>query len=194
MRTTIKARTSRSSGSAERGSAYLVALLVLVVLSVVGLSLVLITQTEAQIGANERIINRNFYAADSGIAVSVARVLISGIRSTLLFKLDEANATANQYARQDEVSVAPAFTIGQNPCNLCQINSKPRYYRFNHLIASRATRYGVVAGDRHPMAQKNITAMVEVQPIEAPSNFDDLDSDTASFVADNFGTGAGQLF
>jgi Tfp pilus assembly protein PilX len=54
----------------EAGSAYLVAILALVVLTIAGLSLALITQTETQIGANEKMVERAFYAADSGIAIS----------------------------------------------------------------------------------------------------------------------------
>ena len=62
---------------AERGSAYLVALLVLVLLTIIGLSLSLITQTEMQIGANERLIERSFYVADSGISLATARTLVT---------------------------------------------------------------------------------------------------------------------
>ncbi|MBV8202862.1 MAG: hypothetical protein JOZ15_19775, partial [Acidobacteria bacterium] len=56
----------------ERGSAFIVALLVLVVLTIAGLALTLMTQTEMRIGANEREANRTFYASDSGIQVSTA--------------------------------------------------------------------------------------------------------------------------
>ena len=59
----------------EEGSAYILALLVLVVLSVVGLSLTMITQTEQQIGSNELQIQRALYGADSGINMAIARVL-----------------------------------------------------------------------------------------------------------------------
>ena len=52
-------------------------MLVLVVLTILGLALSLITQTETQIGNNERVINRVFYAADSGTHAGLAQVLVS---------------------------------------------------------------------------------------------------------------------
>ena len=61
----------------ERGSAYLVTLLILVVLTLMGLSLALITGTESQIGFNERVMERTFYAGDAGIGVAAARVLVA---------------------------------------------------------------------------------------------------------------------
>ena len=56
----------------EHGSAYIAALLVLVLLTIFGMSLVLITSTERQIGTNQRTISRMFYNADSGTAVAIA--------------------------------------------------------------------------------------------------------------------------
>ena len=57
----------------EAGSVYVIALLVLLILTIVGLALSLVTQTERLLGANDRITQRVFYAADSGTAVSTAR-------------------------------------------------------------------------------------------------------------------------
>jgi hypothetical protein len=61
----------------EAGSAYIMALLVLVVLSVMGLALALVSQTELQIGANELTVHRVLYGADSGIDQNLARYLTS---------------------------------------------------------------------------------------------------------------------
>jgi hypothetical protein len=60
---------------AESGSAYIIALLVLVVLSIIGLGLTMITQTEQQIGANDLRIQRALYGGDSGVQLAIARVL-----------------------------------------------------------------------------------------------------------------------
>ncbi len=61
---------SRRRPAVEQGSAYVVTLLALVVLTILALSLTLLTQSEMQIGTNERIVQRIFYAADAGVAVS----------------------------------------------------------------------------------------------------------------------------
>ena len=58
---------NRSPRPSETGSAYIVTLLALVVLTILALALAMVTQTEVQVGANEKTINRTFYAADSGL-------------------------------------------------------------------------------------------------------------------------------
>ena len=63
----------RSRG--EAGSAYIVVLLVLVILTIFGIALSLITQTESQVGSNERTLNRVFYAADAGIELAIAQAV-----------------------------------------------------------------------------------------------------------------------
>jgi len=58
--------------ASERGSAYLFALLVLLVLTVIGLSLAVITQTEVQIGGAIKGATRVLYGADSGVSIQFA--------------------------------------------------------------------------------------------------------------------------
>ena len=68
-------RAPRSRG--EAGSAYMAVLLVLVILTIFGLALILITQTEMQVGSNERTLARTFYAADAGIEMATAKALVT---------------------------------------------------------------------------------------------------------------------
>ena len=58
-------RSNRASVH-QSGSAYLAALLAMVVLSIIGLSLAFITQNEMLIGANQRTVTRVLYDADAG--------------------------------------------------------------------------------------------------------------------------------
>ncbi len=53
----------------ERGSVFVVALLLLVLLTVIGLSLALVTETEMLLGGNEQVITETFYAAEAGVNV-----------------------------------------------------------------------------------------------------------------------------
>ncbi len=61
----------------EDGSVFIVALMVLVMLTVIGLSLALVTETEMLIGGNEQVIQETFYAAESGLAVAVTQLLVT---------------------------------------------------------------------------------------------------------------------
>ena len=61
----------------ERGSVFIVALMVLVMLTVIGLSLALVTETEMLIGGNEQVINETFFAAETGVSVAVTQVMVA---------------------------------------------------------------------------------------------------------------------
>jgi Tfp pilus assembly protein PilX len=151
----------------EQGSAYIIALLALVALTMLGLAAALVTQSEMQVGANERVINRVFYAADSGIATATARALV------------ESSYTAHDFATQDkpgtitlqnQVRVSVFFPIRDSPCNLCEINnagtySEKAYRKINHAVTSTASRMGLDSSTT--LAQKVVAAMVEVQPWKA---------------------------
>lgn len=154
----------------EAGSAYLVAILALVVLTIVGLSLALITQTEMQIGANEKMIERSFYAADSGISLSTARTLVA--RRPAWSELYEIEDPAGVGLRLEHlVDVSPFFPIATGPCNLCDISNagqygSKNYQRTNHAVTSTAVRR--FPGADVPLAERSLTAMVELQPWELP--------------------------
>lgn len=59
----------------RRGSAFIMAMIALAVLTVVGLSLTMVTQTESTLGETEKVINEQFYAAESGNTAQIATLL-----------------------------------------------------------------------------------------------------------------------
>lgn len=152
----LRPRSRRS----ESGSAYIIALLVLVILTILGLALTLVTQTEVSLGANERTINRTFYAADSGVAVGVAKVLVSDDHTSQMFKMN----TDTLPTFEDQVTVTPMLPILDSPCNLCQINSGSDFYNITHAINTQAVRVGKSGSDDLPLAQKRVALMVGLQP------------------------------
>jgi hypothetical protein len=81
-------RRQASRRAAQSGSAYIIALLVLLVLSILGLSLALISQTEVRLGANELTTHRALYGGEAGVHLAVARVL------TVNSSVDNASVTA----------------------------------------------------------------------------------------------------
>ena len=79
-----------SARRGESGSAYILVLLVLMVLTILGLSLAFTTQTEVQIGSNERVASRVFYAAESGIAAAAARAIVSADYASRTYTFKES--------------------------------------------------------------------------------------------------------
>jgi Tfp pilus assembly protein PilX len=158
----------------QRGSAYLITLLALVVLTIIGLSLSVVTQTEMQIGANERTVQRIFYAADSGISVATARALNAFKYESIAYELRDADTPLALNLRQD-IDISPFLPILSSPCNLCEINragqyGAQNYYRVNHAVTVVATRRGGPA--ETVLAQKTVSAMVDVMPWRpAPESF-----------------------
>ncbi len=61
----------------ESGSVFIVALMVLVMLTVIGLSLALVTETEMLIGGNEQVINETFFVAETGMNVAISQLMVA---------------------------------------------------------------------------------------------------------------------
>lgn len=155
-----------SARRGESGSAYILVLLVLMVLTILGLSLAFTTQTEVQIGSNERVASRVFYAAESGIAAAAARAIVSADYQARTYTFKESG-TVPGLDFQSRVEVSPVLPILDSPCNLCEINnagtySEKSFRKINHAVTAVATRYA--GTDTTPLAQKTLTAMIEVQP------------------------------
>lgn len=155
----------------EAGSAYLTVLLVLLVLTILGLSLVLVTQIESEIGANERTLHRTFYAADSGIAAAVTRKMSGGAGQ---FRFQMNSDRTGLVPRADSVDVGNFLPVRIGFCNLCTANVGSEYHRIDYLVASQAVRFGSsnpTGGDRHPLARQAVSSEVAIQPEKGPGDF-----------------------
>ena len=160
----------------EAGSAYIIALLVLIVLTIIGLALTLSTQLEMRIGANERTATRDFYAADSGFALQVAKALVTQDYSAGTLQLNSNGLPG----LADRITTTPTALILQQPCNLCQINQGNAYWADDFAASSYATRAGLGTATT-PIAQQQTTAIVSFQPwvnsseiLKASLSLDDL--------------------
>lgn len=161
-------RPANAASPSESGSAFIITLLVLLVLTVVGLTLLLITRTELLLSDNERTIERSFYAADSGVAVATAQILhrqktdpatlaISDVRKNVL------GGTEPLVRLRDTVRVSRTVPILDMPCDLCQVNSgDTSFHLINHAVTSTASREAGL--DDIPMAETAISAMILIQP------------------------------
>lgn len=164
---------SRSNSRGQSGSAYIIVLLVLVVIAIFGIALSMITQTEMQIGSNERTLSRVFYAADAGIELAVARAVVTADHTPITFTYTDSGASlaSGTLGLGTQVEVTAFHPIQVTACNLCEINNVGTYqdkafYKVNHAVTVRATRFAsLTAGaQRTPLAQKTVSAMVEIQP------------------------------
>lgn len=167
----------RAGRSGEAGSAYMAVLLVLVILTIFGLCLSLITQTEMQVGSNERTLSRVFYAADAGIEMATAKALVTSDHSAQdFFYTDTGQAMVGSVLELgSQVEVSAFYPIQEAPCNLCEINQTGTYQdrafqKVNHVVTATASRYATVnaAATSTPVAQKTLTAMIEIQPFKSP--------------------------
>ena len=161
----------RTESRGQEGSAYLVALLGLVVLTLLGLTLSVITQTEMRMGANERVLQRVFYAADSGFGVSVSRALVQGDFSGKNFTLPDPSSPP-AFDFRHSVDVTPFVPVLSAPCNLCQINNAgtygaKQYHKISHAVAVDAQRIGGEVDNPGLVAQKALSAMIDIQPLES---------------------------
>jgi len=177
MRSGIHSWRSRLAASPRQaGSAYIAVLLVLVVLTIFGLVLTLITQTEMQMGSNERTVSRVFYSADSGIEAAIAQVLIAKDFEPKTYLYTDSGLqpfVANKLQFGAQVDVSRIEKVQEAPCNLCEINQSggyggKDYAKTTYLVTSTASRFGTfdVAAAHTPLAQKTVSAMIAVQPFE----------------------------
>lgn len=161
-------RTARG----EAGSAYIVALMALVVLTILGLALAFITQTEVQVGANEKSANRNFYAADAGIEVAAAQALASNRYTPSTIVL---NQTAVGSARAaDRVRISQMTTVHRTECNWCPRNvGTTRFMTIHNALTATSERITWTGSDSPPadaslLGSKTLSVMYEFSPMPDP--------------------------
>lgn len=169
-------KTPRQARRGEAGSAYIVTLMALVVLTVLALSLAFITQTEVQVGANERTVNRTFYSADSGVAIAVSRALAGGqyTGTTVLLNVTDVGDGLGHAA--ERLTVTPLVPIQVTRCDWCPANDDgvPKFFKVNHVMSATSQRISWTGADDPPadatlLGQKTVSAMLEFQPVPPPS-------------------------
>lgn len=159
----------------EAGSAYITTLLALVVLTILALALALVTQTEVQIGANEKTVSRSFYSADSGLGIAVSDALVSGRYAARTLVLNAAEPVSGTHTA-DRVRISPMVPLLRVRCDWCPSNHNgvPKFWSVHHGVTVSAERisWNGVAGTPPPEAsllgQKTLSVMYEIQPWPDP--------------------------
>lgn len=157
----------------EQGSAYVAVLLALVVLTIIGLSLVMVTQTEVQLGANERTVARTLYGADSGIQISVVRHLLLPSDDAFTFIQNRAQLGGVQIA--ERVQVSDFKPISTSNCDWCPANENgDRYVNVNNTVTSTGQRVSWSGTSLPPvdakiLSQSQVTVMLRIVNAPSPS-------------------------
>lgn len=154
----------------ERGSAYIVALLVLVLLTIFGMSLALVTQTESQIGAAEKVATRTLFAADSGFGLAVARKQVTSAEAATTYDIN-TRTSGGGVAVTERVALTPVVQVNLALCTLCSLNETQvqgnQYRRTNHVVNSTGEVRGAQGADVATSSSKLLSLMLEFQPVQA---------------------------
>lgn len=153
----------------ERGSAYIVVLLALVVLTIIGLSLVMVTDTEVQLGANERTLTRTLFASDSGLQVAVVRHVMGPENGAFTFIQNRSSAGGLQVAEQIQQSAFQQLSWAD--CDWCPTNENDQQYNDdNYTVTSTGQRLAwsgdgnslPPSGGGKALSQTQVTTMIRV--------------------------------
>ena len=106
-----------------------------------------------------------------GSAVSVSRALVQGDYSGKTFTLPDPSSPP-AFDFRHTVDVTPLVPVLSAPCNLCQINNAgtygaKQYHKISHAVAVDAQRVGGDVDNPGLVAQKSLSAMVDIQPMES---------------------------
>lgn len=166
-------RTARGSA----GSALLLALVVLLVVTMLGLSLSLVGGMERRLGANQRGLGQALWAAESALGLAAARVLTTNDLAPVTVDLGPAIGVPGSPGgllrnRAEVVSVSPLLLA---PCGLCQINGAGSYGQSDELsrmhlsIEGVGSRMSSSGGERFVLKRLRITLDLEpwIPPADA---------------------------
>jgi Tfp pilus assembly protein PilX len=162
------------SSRAESGSAYIITLLALVVLTILALALALVTQTEVKVGSNERVVNRTFYAADTGLQIGIAEHFAHSDMPTtvILNKISVGAGSTLSTSVADRVTVSPTTTdslVNHGFSDLSGASVRNPVYQNNYTIVATAQRiaWGGTPdppADATVLGQKTVTATMLIDP------------------------------
>ncbi len=146
----------------EAGSAYLATLLILVVLTILGLSLAVVTQTEVLISGSEKQATRQLFAAGSGVELAAAYELVSRDSASHRMRLGQRTERilGEDTVLADDICSSPYLQIHTGVCDLCAMNQDTEYAAVQYGVSVTALR----RGDAALGARKAIGAVVALEP------------------------------
>lgn len=164
-----------SHSAGQRGSALILALMVMLVLTFLGLTLMAMTETEMMLGSYHQVNTAAHYAAEAGSAVADARIM-DGAVTPADFVIEEAPGLAANFRLGHRVSLSRAVAIRFVPCDFCPANEDEQSwsYRVTYLVNSHAQRRdwrSIDPSNPVPAAVQTralVSVTKEIQPSEQP--------------------------
>lgn len=164
----------------ERGSMFLVALLTLFILTLVGLSLAVVTETEMILGSNEWAINEIHYAAEAGIGIQVAQMVVGGDPAVKTFVLPSyfGQKQPNQIGFDIRTTGLAEVDRDVMPYTAANMNDNAIHYAY-YFMLSRAQRTAWSKGrdapncddlERNQLGFKTISTGFYLAPVEPPAS------------------------
>ncbi len=173
----------------QRGSALLLVILVMLLLTSLALSLTFITELEMQLGGTERVITNNAYAAESGIHAALGAIMVTHDWAGEKFALVEGRSGPERLIGHRVITSrvqgvgppqAPPLTIANE--------GEARYHSFSVVLTSVAQRVSWPDTDPAPIfedgdakeeqvtvqAQTSQTVRYFLSPIRTPSTAEEI--------------------
>lgn len=162
------------------GSAFILVLIALVVLSILGLAIASMTQTEMLIGGNERSAARSFYVGDTGLKLLWTRFMVLGARDAKTWVIPGSLSTSGSVTFRDQVGTTPLVPFLLAPCQLCEVQNETEYNKGAKRVVfidnARGQRVGVRSGATTIVNEKRFLEYVDVQPNDNVTSIQDIGS------------------
>ncbi|MEL7059938.1 MAG: pilus assembly PilX N-terminal domain-containing protein [Acidobacteriota bacterium] len=209
-------RRLENSRRDERGSAFLVALVVIAILTVVGMSVIMVTETEMLLGGTERMLNESFYVTETGTSTLAAQLFVTNaldpvdvVMPSLQYNPQSVPDGQAPPARLGfRVRSAGPLPIQNNPLPYTKANSDKDTLVSVYFIAtvdSQRTAWDWAddlpeCDDLEDISSREYRNLgFFMGPMESPSGSDFISSEIASLDTDGWrneagGPGSGQLY
>jgi len=134
-------RVAGGGRKTQEGVAYLMALFLLFVFTMLALALNLAMQSELFSASHPPIVARLHYAAESGLAVAVARALASGeIGSTVLRRQHREVEEGGLVEVEERLEVVVGARLAVSPCDYCSVEVRDSWSEQEWSVLVRAER------------------------------------------------------
>ena len=191
-------KLKRDGADRQRGSALLLVLMVMLLVTSLALSLTFLTELEMQLGGAERVITKNSYAAESGIHAALGAIMVTHDWQGEKFALVEG-ALGSDRLIGHRVITSRVQGVGppQAPPLTIANEGEAQYHSFSVVMTSVAQRVSWPDADPAPIyedgdaresevtvqAQNSLTVRYFLSPIRTPSTAEEIyNSDRAVTV------------
>ncbi len=154
----------RPGGSTQRGSAYLLALAVILVLTGLGIVISEMALSERRLGTVDHETLQALNAAESGLALAAARLLAGAEPEEL--DLSFGLTRLEDWTRSSRAQVEAPVEIAREPCSLCEPAGE--WTRASYEISTVGLRQLEHPAGVRTLARTAVRAVLTVQPWPAP--------------------------